>query len=103
MERAVDAGVPAALLAEQYRMHPAICAPISAAFYGSKLRTAAALAAQRPHPAPCRFAAVVSEEEFHKGAGYSNEAEAARWAAGQVLVCVSAALGTWLLGSEAWL
>lgn len=33
MERAVSFGVPAALLSEQYRMHPAICAAVSNEFY----------------------------------------------------------------------
>lgn len=37
MERAVDAGVPASMLAEQYRMHPDICAAISATFYSGQL------------------------------------------------------------------
>lgn len=33
MQRAVDLGLPAAMLTEQYRMHPAICAAVSLEFY----------------------------------------------------------------------
>ncbi len=76
MERAVELGVPAALLSEQYRMHPSICSAISDEFYGGKLRTAAATAARIALPVPCRFVHADGNETHHPGAGYSNDIEA---------------------------
>lgn len=76
MERAVDAGMPAAMLAEQFRMHPDICAAISSTFYGGKLRTGAGIAARRPATTACRLLDVSGREEQHAGAGFSNRQEA---------------------------
>lgn len=76
MERAVDAGMPAAMLAEQFRMHPDICAAISSTFYGGKLRTGAGIAARRPATPACRLLDVSGREEQHAGAGFSNRQEA---------------------------
>lgn len=76
MERAVDAGLPAAMLAEQYRMHPDICAAISATFYAGKLRTGAGMAACRPAAPACRLLDVNGQEKQHPGAGFSNRQEA---------------------------
>jgi superfamily I DNA and/or RNA helicase len=98
MERAVDAGVPAAMLAEQYRMHPSICAPISAAFYGGKLKTAAGMLASRPHPSPCVFVDVAGAETFHKGAGYSNEEEALRYGKSECVCARARAQAGWVGG-----
>lgn len=76
MERAVDAGLPAAMLAEQYRMHPDICTAISATFYAGKLRTGAGMAACRPAVPACRLLDVNGQEKQHPGAGFSNRQEA---------------------------
>lgn len=78
MQRAVELGVPAAMLREQYRMHPDICAPVSLEVYGGRLVTAAATAARRAVAAPCRFLHVAGWEKHHPGGGYHNAKEAAR-------------------------
>ncbi|KAL4451648.1 hypothetical protein ABPG75_007310 [Micractinium tetrahymenae] len=76
MERCVDAGMPATLLAEQYRMHPDIAAAISAAFYGSTVRSAPCVRVKRPCSPACRLINVSGKEALHTGAGFSNQGEA---------------------------
>lgn len=76
MQRAAELGLPAALLSEQYRMHPNLCAAISREFYGGRLVTAAATAARRAVPKPCRMVHVQGEERWHLGSGYDNTQEA---------------------------
>ena len=49
-ERLVDGGVPAALLAVQYRMHPSIRAFPSSAYYGGALEDAPSVLARAPPP-----------------------------------------------------
>ncbi|PSC73604.1 putative ATP-dependent helicase -like [Micractinium conductrix] len=91
MERAVSFGVPAALLSEQYRMHPAICAAVSNEFYAGRLRTPAAVAAARAAVAsPCRLVDVWGREHWWDMAGFNNKtgAEAAIRAAGEALVAL---------------
>lgn len=76
MERAVDAGVPAAMLAEQYRMHPDICAAVSDTFYHGKLLSAASMHSTRPCSPACCLVNVNGDEEQHRGGGFSNKDEA---------------------------
>lgn len=78
MERAVALAVPAAMLTNQYRMHPAICRAISAEFYADRLHTAAAAAARRALAEPCRMVQVGGKEVWHQGGGYSNPVEASK-------------------------
>ncbi len=76
MERAVELGLPAALLSEQYRMHPSICSAVSAEIYGGEMQTAAVTAARPALPKPCRFVLAKGPEKHHIGGGFSNAKEA---------------------------
>ncbi|KAL4439787.1 hypothetical protein ABPG75_002788 [Micractinium tetrahymenae] len=78
MQRAVQLDLPAAMLTEQYRMHPSICAAISREFYGGRLTTAPAACTLRAVAAPCRLLHVPGWERHHPGTGYSNAKEALR-------------------------
>jgi superfamily I DNA and/or RNA helicase len=82
MARAVELGLPAAMLDEQYRMHPSICAAISNEFYEGRVRTAPATAARRALSAPCSVVNVHGLEKKFLGGGYINHREAKRCAAG---------------------
>lgn len=73
-------GVPAAMLTEQYRMHPAICAAVSSEFYAGRLLTAAAVRKRGTLAEPCRFVEVHGWERCFVGGGYTNAKEAERWA-----------------------
>lgn len=80
MERAIEAGYPAPMLTVQYRMHPSICAPISAAFYGNRLLTDDHTALLRPKVSrrggPARWVQCQMEETAIRNGGYYNEGEA---------------------------
>ncbi len=70
--------VPAAMLTEQYRMHPSICAAVSKEFYDGRLTTASAACERKAVAAPTRLVHVKGWERHHPGGGYSNAKEASR-------------------------
>jgi superfamily I DNA and/or RNA helicase len=77
LERAEQAGLPTRFLDTQYRMHPLICALISAMFYGNALVSHATIA----FPYLASFASgmcwvdVASGEETHARGGFTNDNE----------------------------
>jgi hypothetical protein len=76
LERCVAGrAAPVFRLADQYRMHPRICAAISETFYGGALRTPPAVAAARPLDAPLHFVDFC-HAETRDGASLSNAFEA---------------------------
>ena len=77
-EPAGRAGVALYVLAEQFRMHPAINNIVSTTFYSNKIKTAATTARERTHPMPACFVDVIDgREEFQHGASCFNPIEAA--------------------------